>query len=194
MIERGEIHGRWPKVAAVAAPLTTAAWLAARERMPQGARWRTAAWPVLLWHQTEEWVWPAGFLEWFNREVLGSPEELMPLTPRIGVFVNVPFGWGLSLLAMAAGDRYPAIPIALCTSHVGNAIIHLAWAARHRRWDPGAVTSALTLMPWSLAGLRSMLGPGGAPVRDQVGGIAFGAASAAGLMGAMRRRVSRRPD
>jgi Protein of unknown function with HXXEE motif len=189
MIERGEIHGRWPKVAAVAAPLTTGAWLAAREQMPEDARWRMAAWPVLLWHQTEEWVWPAGFLEWFNPEVLGSSEELAPLTPRIGVFVNVPFGWGLSLLVSAFGDRQPALPIALCSSHVGNAILHLGWAARNRRWDPGAVTSAVTLLPWSLAGLRSLLGSGGAPARDQVCGLAFGAATAVGLMSTLRRRV-----
>jgi Protein of unknown function with HXXEE motif len=191
MIGRREIHGRWPKVAAVAAPLTSVAWLAARERMPEDKRWRMAAWPVLLWHQTEEWVWPAGFLEWFNREILGSSEELAPLTPQIGVYVNVPFGWGLSLLVTAFGDRYPAMPIALCTSHIGNSIIHLGWAARHRRWDPGAVTSALTLTPWSLAGFRSLLGPGAAPVRDQIGGVAFGAVTAAALMGSLRRRAGR---
>jgi hypothetical protein len=192
MIARGRVHGRWPKVAAVAAPLTSAAWLAARERMPAGARWRLAAWPVLLWHQTEEWVWPAGFLEWFNRDVLHSEEELAPLTPRVGVYVNVPFGWGLSLLVTAFGDRHPALPIALCTSHVGNSIIHLGWAARRRRWDPGAVTSTVTLLPWSLAGLRERLGPGGAPARDQLVGVGLGVASAAALMGLLRRRVAPR--
>jgi hypothetical protein len=39
-------------------------------------------------------VWPAGFIEWLNREVLGSSEDLAPLTPERAFVVNVRFGWG----------------------------------------------------------------------------------------------------
>jgi hypothetical protein len=56
------IHGRWPKVAALAAPASTVALYAARDRLDRRRRWRWAAMPVLLWHQVEEWVWPGGFL------------------------------------------------------------------------------------------------------------------------------------
>ena len=37
--------------------------------------------PALLYHQTEEWVWPGGFLPWFNRSVMGGTDEF-PITRR----------------------------------------------------------------------------------------------------------------
>jgi Protein of unknown function with HXXEE motif len=90
------------------------------------------------------------------------------------------------------GDRYPALPITLCTSHLGNCVLHLGWAARHRRWDPGAVTSLLLFLPWSVAGLRTRLGPRGAPARDQLIGLGVGVVSAVGLLSTLRRRVPAR--
>ncbi len=182
-------HAHWPKVAAVAAPLSTAAWLAARERMTPEQRWRWAAMPILLNHQVEEWVWPGGFMEWLNRDVFGSTQEHVPLDPETAFVVNVRLGWGFSLAASGLGDRVPALAIAVAVSHAGNAVLHLGWAARERRWDPGAVTAALLMVPWSVAGLRRRLGPDGAPPAQQVAGVVAGAASAALLMVRLRRRM-----
>ena len=58
-----DTHGRWPLVAAAALLPVTAAAVARPALRPLAA---------LLWHQTEEWVCPGGFLPWINREVLGS--------------------------------------------------------------------------------------------------------------------------
>jgi hypothetical protein len=182
-------HAQWPKVAAVAAPLSTAAWIGARDRMTPEQQWRWAAMPILLSHQVEEWVWPGGFMEWLNRDVFGSTQEHVPLDPETAFVVNVRLGWGFSLAASALGDRVPALAIAVAVSHAGNALLHLGWAAGERRWDPGAVTAALLMVPWSAAGLRRRLGPGGAPVSHQVAGVVAGAASAALLMARLRRRM-----
>ncbi|HEX5145641.1 MAG TPA: hypothetical protein VFV85_01355, partial [Conexibacter sp.] len=60
-------HGHWPWLAAASAPPATALALARREWLAQELRW--TLWlplPALLWHQTEEWVWPGGFLPWMN--------------------------------------------------------------------------------------------------------------------------------
>jgi hypothetical protein len=183
---RRPIHGRWPKVAAVAAPLSTGALYAARERMSAEQRWRWAALPVLLWHQVEEWVWPGGFIEWLNREVLGSTEDLAPLTPKRASVVNVRFGWGMSLATATAAEKLPAVAIFTSASNAANAAMHLGWASRHRRWDPGAVTAALLLLPWSIAGLRKQLGPHGAPAGHQLVGLAAGIGSFVALVAGMR--------
>ncbi len=183
------VHGRWPWVAAAAAPASTLAWLAARDRMTPQQRWLSAGLPILFWHQFEEWVWPGGFVEWLNTDVFGSSQEFVPLDLPTAFAVNVGFGWGVSLAAAALGDRAPALPIALCLSHGGNAGLHLGWAARHRRWDPGAATAALLMTPWAAAGLRGRLGPSGAPPAQQVVGVLAGVASAAGLMATLRRRM-----
>jgi hypothetical protein len=187
---RRPIHGRWPKVAAIAAPLSTAALLVRRDRLDAGDCWRWAAMPVLLWHQVEEWVWPGGFIEWLNRDFLGSSEDLAPLSPARAAVVNVQLGWGMSLAASTLGDRVPAVAIAVCSSHVANAAMHLGWAARHRRWDPGAVTAATLLVPWSVAGLRRRLGPHGAPAIQQLAGLAVGVGGFARLIGGMRRELA----
>jgi hypothetical protein len=181
------IHGRWPKVAALAAPASTVALYAARDRLDRRQRWRWAAMPVLLWHQVEEWVWPGGFIEWLNREVIGSQQDLAPLTPARAAFVNVRLGWGMSLATSTLADRVPAVAIFTCASNGANAALHLGWAARHRRWDPGAVTAALLLLPWSLAGLRGRLGPRGAPPAHQAIGLAAGAGGFLGVLRSVRR-------
>jgi hypothetical protein len=186
---RRPICGRWPKVAAVAAPLSTAALYATRGRLDAEARWKWAALPVLLWHQVEEWVWPGGFIEWLNREVLGSSEDLAPLTPARASVVNVRFGWGLSLATSVLADRLPALAILTSASNAANAAMHLGWAGRHRRWDPGAITAALLLLPWSIAGLRKRLGPHGAPPAQQLIGLAAGAGGFLRLVTSMRRAV-----
>ncbi len=189
---RHPIHGRWPRVAAVAAPLSSAALYAARDRLPAGERWKWAALPVLLWHQVEEWVWPAGFMEWLNRDVFKSSSDVAPLTPARAAIVNVRFGWGMSLATSALADRVPAVAIFTSASNAANAAMHLGWAARHRRWDPGAVTAALLLLPWSIAGLRTRIGREGAPVSQQVAGLAAGAGGFVGLVTTMRRNLPSR--
>ena len=104
-----DTHGRWPWLAAAAVlPASVAAWRQ-RGRLAEDGRW--VAWlagPALLYHQTEEWVWPGGFLPWFNRSVMGSGTDEFPITRRAGLIINVGLGWGLALasaLALAAGTR-----------------------------------------------------------------------------------------
>jgi hypothetical protein len=145
---------------------------------------------ALLWHQTEEWVWPGSFLPWINREVLGSGEDEFPLDRRLGFAINVLFGWGLSVATMAGAPA--AAPAALLyVSHLGNAGLHVSWAVRHRHYDPGSVTVAATLTPLALSRLRQLaLNPAVSP-RALRAGIASGVALSVSLMPLMKRRVRR---
>lgn len=173
-----ETHGRWPLVAAAAvAPVTAAA-----VRRP---RLRPLA--ALLLHQTEEWVWPGGFLPWINREVLGSGADEFPLDPCMGLVINVGFGWGTSLGTMAG--RSAAAPSAfLYVSHLGNAVLHLQWAVRSRRYDPGLLTALLTLAPTAVIGLRALhVDPEVSRVALAVGAVT-GAASSVALPPLLKRR------
>jgi hypothetical protein len=174
-----ETHGRWPLIGAAAlAPATAAA-----VRTP-------AARPIaaLLWHQTEEWVWPGGFMPWMNRELLGSDSDEYPIDRRTGFVVNVVFGWGLSAAA-AAGPQAAAPAAALYTSHLGNGAMHVAWALRHRRYDPGAVTGLATLIPVAITGLTQLVRDRRTSRRALAAGVAAGVAISAVFPLAMRRRV-----
>jgi Protein of unknown function with HXXEE motif len=146
---------------------------------------------ALLWHQTEEWVWPGGFLPWMNREILGSDEDEFPLDRRLGFIINVVFGWGFSIAPMI-GPRAAAPSALLYVSHLGNLGLHGSWAVRHRRWDPGTVTAVATLTPVAIIGLRDL-------VRDErvsrtaLGtGVAAGVAFSAALPVLLKRRLRRR--
>ena len=82
---------------------------------------------ALLWHQSEEWVWPGGFLPFINREVIGSGEDEFPLDRRVGLLVNTGVGWGTGL---AAGvDPHPRVCSFQLAFMLGNTVMH---AARRR--------------------------------------------------------------
>jgi hypothetical protein len=170
----------WPLVAAAAAAPVSAAAVRRRELRPLAA---------LLLHQTEEWVWPGGFLPWMNREVLGSDADEFPLDRRLGLIINVGLGWGASL-GTIAGPRAAAPSALLYVSHLGNAALHLQWAVRHRRYDPGAVTAALTLAPVAVTGLRALHADPRVSRTALTAGSVAGAALSAALPSLLRRRTA----
>jgi hypothetical protein len=176
-----ETHGRWPLVAAGALGPVSA--LAVR---------RPAARPLaaLLWHQTEEWVWPGGFLPWMNRVVIGSGDDEFPLDRRAGFVINVIFGWGFSVVS--AGGPAATVPAAiLYTSHLGNVGLHVGWAIRHRRYDPGVITAIATLAPAGVTGLRELARDPAVSCRALRTGVAGGIALSALLMPILKRRTRR---
>jgi hypothetical protein len=173
-----ETHGRWPLVAATAAAPVSAAAVRRAELRPLAA---------LLLHQTEEWVWPGGFLPWLNREVLDSGEDEFPLDRRMGLVINVGLGWGASLGTLA-GRRAAAPSALLYVSHLGNVVLHLQWALRHRRYDPGLVTALLTLAPTAVLGLRGLLADPAVSRRALAVGAVAGAATSVALPPLLKRR------
>jgi hypothetical protein len=173
-----ETHGRWPLVAAAAlGPLGVKA-VGDPALRPLVA---------LLAHQTEEWVWPGGFLPWINREVMGSHHDEFPLDRRLGFVLNVVVGWTASV---AAGREHDAAAGLLYATHLGNAVLHLGWALRNRRYDPGAVTAVATLTPVAIAGLRDRAAHGDR--RALAAGAAVGFVAGAALMPTLKRRAARK--
>ena len=101
------------------------------------------------------------------------------------------FGWALSLSAL--GGPAAAAPLtALYVSHLGNAGLHIGWAAKHRRYDPGVATSVLTLLPTALFGLRSLVRDPEVKKSQLKAGVAAGIAIGAGMFPAMKLRLKRR--
>lgn len=177
-----ETHGRWPVFGAAALLPVSAAALKCAGLRPLAA---------LLWHQTEEWVWPGSFLPWINREVLGSDEDEFPIDRRLGFAINVAFGWGLSV-ATAAGPGAAAPATVLYVSHLGNTALHASWAIRKRRYDPGLVTAIATLTPTAIAGLRGIARDTRVPRRAQNAGVIAGALLSAGLVPMLKLRLRSR--
>ena len=120
--------------------------LARREALHRDGYWVAAlALPILVSHQSEEWVRPGGFLPFCNERVLGSSRPTWPLTERDGFHVNVSLGWGSAVAGALLWRRTPVPAAAVLFLEAGNALMHGSVAARERRYNPGLATGGLLM-------------------------------------------------
>jgi hypothetical protein len=184
-----DTHGHWPWAAAA---LAGPSWAAAlnSERLRRDDAWVAAlGFPILVTHQTEEWVRPGGFLPFCNQRLLGSPRATWPLTERDGFHVNVTLGWGSALLAAASWKR-TAVPAAFVLwVEAGNALMHTAMALRERRYNPGLATATLLMGAHAASGASALRRSGRLSHRGSRLAAAAGIALSAGLPLAMKLRM-----
>lgn len=187
-----ETHGRWPWAAAA---LVAPTWGAALGR--RGALRREGAWvaalglPILVAHQTEEWVRPGGFLPFCNERLLGSDHPTWPLTGRDGFHVNVTVGWG-SAIAAAVLWRRSAAPAALVLwAEAGNAAMHAGMALRERRYNPGLLTAVALMGVHAAASARALRRSGRLGRGEAIVAAGVGIGLSAGLPLAMKVRMRR---
>ena len=186
-----QTHGRWPIVAAALVGPTWASAAARRgERLAAGTWVAGLAFPILVTHQSEEWVLPGGFLPFCNERLLGSDRPDWPLTERDGFHVNVTMGWVTAVAGLALWRRTPVVAASVLWLEAGNVLMHTAMAVRERRYNPGVVTAALLMAPHAAAGWRWLTRSGLVSRRQRhlagAAGIAF-----AGLPLAMKARMRR---
>ena len=187
-----DTHGRWPLVSAA---LVGPAWAAAVAR--RGDLQRDDAWvailalPILVAHQTEEWVRPGGFLPFCNERLLRSDRPTWPLTERDGFHVNVTLGWSTAVAAAALWRR-SALPAAVVLwMEAGNTALHAGMAVRERRYNPGVVTGVALMGVHAAASARALRRSGRLGRRQAVAAFAIGIAIDAGLPVTMKRRMRR---
>jgi hypothetical protein len=184
-------YGRWPWAAAL---MTVPAWMAVfagRRWLFKDGRWVAGlALPILVSHQTEEWVWPGGFLPFANQEGLGSDKPDWPLTARDGFHLNVSVGWLSAVTGLLAWRRTPAPAASVLWLEVGNVVLHTGLALRKRRYNPGVVTAAILMAPHTLAAVRWMRRSGRLSRETGVAAAAAGLSITA-LPLAMRMRMRR---
>jgi hypothetical protein len=187
-----DTHGRWPYAAAALAPVAWGAAFANRDPLERDDAWAAAlALPILLSHQSEEWVRPGGFLPFCNRRLLGSDADAWPLSERLGFHVNVSAGWGSALAATLLWRRSAAPAAAVLCIEAGNAAMHSAMALRERRYNPGLATATLLMAPHALAGAVAIHRSGRLSRRGAALAVAAGVAFSAGLPLAMKLRMRR---
>lgn len=145
---------------------------------------------ALLWHQTEEWVWPGGFLPWINREVCGSEGDEFPITRRLGLLINVGLGWGVGLGAGTTRD--PGLSALQLSIMAGNVALHGSQAVRTRSRNPGLLTAAALFLPLTAAGFPALVRRTPASRRRIAIAAAIGTGGSAVLPAVLRLRVARR--
>jgi len=191
-IANGDTHGRWPLAAAALAPPTWGAALARREVLRADDAWVAAlGLPILVAHQTEEWVRPGGFLPFCNERLLGSDRPTWPLTERDGFHVNVTAGWGTAVAAAVLWRRSAAPATVVLWAEAGNAAMHAGMALRERRYNPGLVTAVGLMGVHAAASARTLHRSGRLTRGEAILGAALGIGLSAGLPLAMKLRMRR---
>ena len=133
-----DAHLRWPWVAAGLVVPTWSLAAARRVELREDGGWVAGlAFPILVSHQSEEWVWPGGFLPFCNTRLLGSEQADWPLTERDGFHVNVTLGWLSAVSGLALWRRTPGVAACVLLMEAGNVLMHAGMAARERRYNPG---------------------------------------------------------
>jgi hypothetical protein len=185
-----DTHGRWPLVSAALVAPAWAAAFARRDDLRRDDAWvALLALPILLAHQTEEWVRPGGFLPFCNERLLGSDQPTWPLTERDGYHVNVTLGWGTAIAAAALWRR-SAMPAAVVLwMEVGNAALHTGMAMRERRYNPGVITGVALMGVHAAASARALRRSGRLGRREAAAAFAIGLAIDVGLPVTMKRRM-----
>lgn len=187
-----DTHGRWPWAAAGLVAPTWACALGRREELWRDGTWVAAlALPILVSHQTEEWVRPGGFLPFCNERLLGSEEPAWPLTERDGFHVNVSVGWVSAVAATVLWGRTPAPAAAVLWLEAGNALMHTAMAVREREYNPGLLTGGLLMSTHAAAGGAWLARSGRMSRRSSLIASAAGIAFSVGLPLAMKARMRR---
>ncbi|HEV2727251.1 MAG TPA: HXXEE domain-containing protein, partial [Solirubrobacterales bacterium] len=184
-----DTHGRWPRAAAALPGPAWAAALSSGKLRSEGAWVATLGFPILVTHQTEEWVRPGGFLPFCNQRLLGSTRETWPLTERDGFHVNVTLGWSSALLAATTWNRTAAPAAFVLWVEAGNALMHTAMALRERRYNPGLATATLLMGVHAASGAVALRRSGRLSHRGGRLAAAAGIAFSAGLPLAMKLRM-----
>jgi uncharacterized protein with HXXEE motif len=189
---RVDRHGRWPLLAAALAPVAWASAGTKRSQLIGDDAWVAGlALPILLSHQSEEWVQPGGFLPFCNRRLLGSDEDAWPLSERDGFHVNVTLGWGSAIAAVLLWRSSATAAAAVLWLEAGNALMHSSMAVRERRYNPGLGTATLLMAPHALAGAATIHRSGRLSRRGAAIAATAGVAFSAGLPLAMKLRMRR---
>jgi hypothetical protein len=185
-----DTHGRWPLVAAASLGPAWGLAFARRDEVARDDLWVAAlAFPLLVAHQTEEWVRPGGFLEFCNERFLGSGQATWPLTERIGFHVNVTLGWGTALAGLALWRRTPAVAALVLGIEAGNVALHNGMAIGNRSYNPGLATAALGFLPHVVLGARALKRSGRMTKRSTALAVIGAVGLSAGLPALLHRRM-----
>jgi uncharacterized protein with HXXEE motif len=187
-----DTHGRWPWAAAALVAPTWGAALARREALRRDDAWVAAlGLPILVAHQTEEWVRPGGFLPFCNERLLGSDRPTWPLTERDGFHVNVTAGWGAAIAATMLWRRSAMPATVVLWAEAGNAAMHAGMALRERRYNPGLLTAVGLMGVHATASARALRRSGRLGGGEAVAAAAVGIGLAASMPLTMKLRMHR---
>jgi len=113
---------------------------------------------LLLIHQYEEYVYPGGFKEYFNQNIVNNiPIMRTPLNDR-GIFiVNVVLAWTAYFLSALRGLHFPALIFGLLGVTIMNGLLHTIVFIIKREYNPGLFSGMFLFIPFGIYFLIKMI-------------------------------------
>ncbi len=176
------LEDNWPQSTPFLAVFSVAILLAFRSKMEPALFLIWLQTPVYFLHQSEEYIFPGGFLAYFNTHVLGSDQPDFPLTKTTALWINVPvifIGFPVSaILAMQFG-----VAVGLWTAYFSiiNAASHVGMFFRNG-YNPGFAVSLSLNIPVGGFALWYEVSNGLASMQAHIIGLAIALGVQGGLM------------
>jgi len=102
-------------------------------------------------HQFEEYVYPGGFREFFNRTIrIKNATTNSPLNEGGIILVNVVFGWTAYLISAISGIHNLWLALGLLGVTVTNGILHTTMALIKRKYVPGMISGLFLFIPFGV--------------------------------------------
>jgi len=117
--------------------------------------------PLYMFHETEEYLFPGGFVEFANRDLYHQDPETGLLDENLVFWINMGYIWiPLPICGLLAvyDLRFAAwIPYFL----IFQALVHVFLSVAARRWyNPGLATACLLHVPFSIWAIHLLQGAG----------------------------------
>lgn len=104
-------------------------------------------WPIATLHTIEEYIWPGGFLKYFNAVAWRSGDPYGPLTARRAFVTDAVAGLFNPVAILLLSLAYlPAVWFFFGVLLI-NGFFHITETLKTGRYFPGAVTGALLYLP-----------------------------------------------
>lgn len=156
----------------------------ARRTDPDWVFW--LVWPIAAMHTIEEYIWPGGFLKYFNAIAWRSPDPHGPLTARRAFLTDAVAGVFNPIAIVALSVVYlPAIWFFINVLLI-NGFFHITETLKTGRYFPGTVTGALLYIPGFTAITVFYVDRGLVSPADLAGTFAMALAFTAGFFALVR--------
>ena len=140
--------------------------------------------PIYWAHEFEEYICPGGFLEFFNRNPLGSVKDDYPMTKTVSFWINIPLVYIMLPLSGIAAHLF-GIGWGLWTAYFSalNALAHVGmFLIFGRKYNPGLVASLLLNIPFGVYTVWYFLSNHLVSTGVNVASIIFGIIAQASMM------------
>lgn len=104
-------------------------------------------WPLATLHTIEEYIFPGGFLNYFNRVAFNSPDTYWPLSAKHAFQTDAVTGIFNPILLVIFSNLYFPLVFAFVFLLWINAYFHITETIKTGKYFPGVITAVLLYVP-----------------------------------------------